>query len=59
MMSNLANIKASVDPALLPIQTNECAFLVRLLHRLSCKMNEKVRKSLMVVYTPSYSAVIN
>uniref|UniRef100_A0A1A9X2R9 Sphingomyelin phosphodiesterase 4 n=1 Tax=Glossina brevipalpis TaxID=37001 RepID=A0A1A9X2R9_9MUSC len=43
MMNNLANIKASVDPALLPIQIYECAFLVHLLHRLSCKINEKVR----------------
>uniref|UniRef100_A0A1B0BDP3 Sphingomyelin phosphodiesterase 4 n=1 Tax=Glossina palpalis gambiensis TaxID=67801 RepID=A0A1B0BDP3_9MUSC len=50
MMNNLANIKASVDPALLPIQTYECAFLVRLLHRLSCKMNEKFHQEIEALW---------
>ncbi|XP_055374987.1 sphingomyelin phosphodiesterase 4 [Condylostylus longicornis] len=40
MKRNIANIKANVDPALLPIQSSENSFLVRSLHQVSSKVNE-------------------
>ena len=45
MMDRIANAKPSVDPALLPIQSYEVKFLVRLLHQISCLINEKVSKA--------------
>lgn len=39
MRHRARNIKYTGDPALIPIQTNECTFLVRFLHQLSCKLN--------------------
>lgn len=45
MSLNASNIQSTVDPALLPIQTNELKPLVRLLHILSEKINKKVKVS--------------
>ncbi|KAI8129032.1 Sphingomyelin phosphodiesterase 4 [Lucilia cuprina] len=41
MMDNLANIKSTIDPALLPIQTYEVKVLVRILHQICCCINDK------------------
>lgn len=43
MSLNASNIQSTIDPALLPIQTNEWKPLVRLLHILSEKINKKVQ----------------
>lgn len=43
MLDNLANIKPSIDPALLPIQTYEVKVLVRILHQICCCINDKVK----------------
>ncbi|CAD6991436.1 sphingomyelin phosphodiesterase 4 [Ceratitis capitata] len=40
MQSNLANISATIDPATVPIQDYEVKFLVRFLHKVSCRLNE-------------------
>ncbi|XP_067637109.1 sphingomyelin phosphodiesterase 4 [Eurosta solidaginis] len=40
MQSNLVNVSATVDPATLPIQDYEVKFLVRFLHKASCRFNE-------------------
>lgn len=41
MRQNIGNIKTTtIDPALLPIQFQECTILVRFLHQVSCKVNE-------------------
>jgi len=42
MSLNASNIHATVDPATLPIQSNEVRSLVRLLHFISDKINKKV-----------------
>lgn len=42
MLDNLANIKPSIDPALMPIQTYEVKVLVRILHQICCCINDKV-----------------
>lgn len=47
MMNNVANMKNTVDPALLPIQSYEVKVLVRLLHQISCLINEKVRSLIL------------
>ncbi|KAL5290436.1 SMPD4 family protein [Megaselia abdita] len=43
MRRRMANIKSTLDPATLPILSYECTFLVRLLHKLSTRINEMVR----------------
>lgn len=43
MMDNLGNIKSTIDPALMPIQTYEVKVLVRILHQICCCINDKVR----------------
>ncbi|XP_017468610.1 PREDICTED: sphingomyelin phosphodiesterase 4 isoform X1 [Rhagoletis zephyria] len=40
MQSNIANLSATIDPATLPIQDYEVKFLVRFLHKISCRLNE-------------------
>lgn len=42
MMNNLAQMKSTIDPATIPIQSHECTVLVRALHQISCVLNEKV-----------------
>lgn len=42
MRRRIANIKSTMDPATLPILSYECTFLVRLLHKLSTRVNEMV-----------------
>ncbi|XP_061400334.1 sphingomyelin phosphodiesterase 4 [Musca vetustissima] len=41
MMNNLAHMNSSIDPTTVPIQTHECTVLVRLLHQVSCVLNDK------------------
>nr|XP_013101708.1 unnamed protein product [Stomoxys calcitrans] len=41
MMNNLAHMRNTIDPAKIPIQSHECTVLVRMLHQISCILNEK------------------
>lgn len=51
MSLNASNIQSTIDPALLPIQTNEWKPLVRLLHILSEKINKKYGSQIQAYYT--------
>lgn len=42
MQNNLANLSATIDPATVPIQDYEVKFLVRFLHKISCRLNDMV-----------------
>lgn len=53
MRNNIANIKSTIDPALLPIQSQECTFLVRFLHQVSCKLNEMFSEEIQKVWNRS------
>ncbi|XP_065354965.1 sphingomyelin phosphodiesterase 4 isoform X2 [Calliphora vicina] len=53
MMDNLANIKSSIDPALMPIQTYEVKVLVRILHQICCCINDKYGPQLQTLWTRS------
>ncbi|XP_055904347.1 sphingomyelin phosphodiesterase 4 [Eupeodes corollae] len=53
MRNNIANIKTTIDPALLPIQSQECAILVRFLHQVSCKVNEMFSEEMQNIWNGS------
>lgn len=44
MSTNASHFQPTVDPALLPIQSNEISFLVRFLHLISETINTKVSR---------------
>ncbi|KAM7362658.1 sphingomyelin phosphodiesterase 4 isoform 2-T2 [Cochliomyia hominivorax] len=50
MLDNLATIKPTIDPALMPIQTYEVKVLVRILHQICCLINDKYGPQLQTLW---------
>ncbi|KAH8294746.1 hypothetical protein KR018_002396, partial [Drosophila ironensis] len=51
MSLNVSNMQATIDPAMLPIRTNEVKVLVRTLHSFSMKINQKYGSTIEAIYT--------
>ncbi|XP_069964053.1 sphingomyelin phosphodiesterase 4 isoform X1 [Bactrocera oleae] len=53
MQNNLANLSATIDPATVPIKDYELKFLVRFLHKISCRLNEMFGNEIQALWCRS------